>query len=499
YYSNNALENIGWMNTVVDIMPELFKSDEERNNGKINENEIDLKYEKDDNIYENEMNSKSETYAYHAQKLFYNPCFCNKSLDLLSFEFLEIYQKSNDLLKVFIPITQLIPQDSELYLQEIDYDKIVDIRMVPLTDFTTKKKSLLNVKKSKLTRFLDVLIFPSQYLSYEDFKEKDYSPFIRLIMELIKKGKIEILYENPSIGAAMNWMLYSSKFYFPRALCLFSLYFLTYSIFSWAYISHVQITGTLQLMMVTTIVLFYYLAYVHIVVEFNQFRRQKMAYFTDPFNMDGFKNVESSQFLTFIIFLSYPYYIGLSQSSTTYEITNGNAVYTMTGEVSDNPFSSIIGAILAVHDWSSISLDTWNFWPLTIISVIGCFIFVIILQNVIISFMSDAFSDAAKDSKRGVYGFQVKLRAKYICFYDDPSITKSWKKKSEKMQSKPYPKMPKLRKIEFKSWPVERCEFIWKKENKEQVTLKNLTEEFDTERYGIIYDTEPFPYSLIHQ
>ncbi|CAG8704518.1 5009_t:CDS:2, partial [Racocetra persica] len=156
---------------VVDIIPELYKSDEKKNE------------EKDDDIYENETDSKLESYAYYSQKLFYNPCFCNKSLDLLSFEFLEISPKSGDLLKVFIPITQLIPQDSELDLQEIDYDKIVDIRMVPLTDFTTTK------------RLLD-----------KNFKEEDYSPFIRLIMNLIKKDEYEILYENPSMGAVMNWM-----------------------------------------------------------------------------------------------------------------------------------------------------------------------------------------------------------------------------------------------------------------------------------------------------
>ncbi|CAG8807650.1 10219_t:CDS:2, partial [Racocetra persica] len=205
------------------------------------------------------------------------------------------------------------------------------------------------------------------------------------------------------------------------------------------------------------------------------------------------------------ILLGYPSYIGLSQSSTTYEITNGNAVYTMI----ENPFSSIIGAMLAVYDWSSISLDAWNFWPLTIISIIGSFFFVIIIQNVIISFMSDAFSDAFKDNKRFLYGYQVdwiyefailkkslefndldskfkdKLRAKYICFYDDPSITKR----------------------EFKSWPVERCEFIWKKEKKDKEAL-NLTEEEIEEIKDQKYrnfedlemqqDTESFPYSLIY-
>ncbi|RIB10863.1 hypothetical protein C2G38_2043143 [Gigaspora rosea] len=110
-----------------DIIPELYKCNEEKNEKrkgiiqKLFNNKKNGK-EKVDNIYENEMDSKSESCAYHAQKLFYNPCFCNKPLDLLTFEFLEISPKSNDLLKVFIPITQLIPQDSELDLQEIEHE-----------------------------------------------------------------------------------------------------------------------------------------------------------------------------------------------------------------------------------------------------------------------------------------------------------------------------------------------------------------------------------------
>ncbi|CAG8834218.1 45072_t:CDS:2, partial [Gigaspora margarita] len=85
YYSNYAVHNIGWMNTVVDIMPELFK----------------------------------KSYKYYAQILFYSPCFCDKEFDLFSFDILEVSLNSNDLLKVYIPITQLIPQNSELDLQEI--------------------------------------------------------------------------------------------------------------------------------------------------------------------------------------------------------------------------------------------------------------------------------------------------------------------------------------------------------------------------------------------
>ncbi|CAG8550238.1 10100_t:CDS:2 [Dentiscutata erythropus] len=311
----------------------------------------------------------SESFAYYAQKLFYNPCFCDKQLDLTSFKFLEISPKSNDLLKVYIPIIQLIPQDSELQLQDIDYGKIVDIRMVPLTDFTTNKK-VSDIRERKFTDFLKLLVSPGQYSSLED---EDYSPFIKFI----KKGERDILYENPSMGAVMNWIF---------------------------------------------------------------------------------------------ILLGYPSYIGLNDSSTTYD-----------------PFANLLDSILSVYDWSSISFDIWYFWPLTIVSIVGSFIFVMILQNIIISFMSDAFSDAVTDSKLGVYRFQIdlihefallekslefndldskfkdKIRAKYICFYDDPNITKPWKETSEKMISKQYPNIQTVNKSNFESWSYNDCEFFWGK------------------------------------
>ncbi|CAG8488509.1 34955_t:CDS:2 [Gigaspora margarita] len=337
YYSNKAVDNdnIGWMNTVVDIIPELCKI--------------------------NEKKSKKENH---------NIGWVNTVVDIIS----KLY-KNNKI--------------------ESDEEK---------ANFTNNKK-IFDKREKKFTDYLNLLIFPIQYSS---LKEEGYSPFIKLIEKDFKQNKHDIrdiLYENPSMGAVMNW--------------IFTL-------------------------------------------------------------------------------LGYPFYIGLKQSPTTYEITKGNNVaYTMTGEEPDNPFSNIIGSIVAVYDWSSISFDTWNFWPLTIISIIGSFVFVIILQNIIISYMSDAFANAVKDSKRGVYRFQIdfiydfallekslefnnldskfkdKIRAKYICFYDDPNITSSWKEVSEKMESEPYTitqieNKINLEFLEFLS--DEDCKFIWEKaENVEKV------------------------------
>ncbi|CAG8845369.1 5969_t:CDS:1, partial [Gigaspora margarita] len=91
----------------------------------------------------------------------------------------------------------------------------------------------------------------------------------------------------------------------------------------------------------------------------------------------------------------------------------------------------------------------------------------------------EAFSNVIEDSKRGLYHYQIdlihefallenslefndldskfkdKIGAKYICFYDDPNFTKSWKEISEQIRLKPYPKVQTLRKSEYESLSTE--------------------------------------------
>ncbi|KAF0530359.1 hypothetical protein F8M41_012205 [Gigaspora margarita] len=227
YYSNKAVDNdnIGWMNTVVDIIPELCKSNEKKSkkeNHKIGW--VNTVVDIISKLYKIESKEeKAESYIYYAQKLFYHPCFYEKRLNLISFKFLEISPKANGLLKILIPITQLIPQDCELNLQEIDYNKIVNIRMVPLTDFATNKK-IFDKREKNFTDYLNPLISPIQYSSLND---EDYSPFIKLIEKDFKENKHDIrdiLYENPLMGAVMNWMWHCSKFYWSRSLYIYALY-----------------------------------------------------------------------------------------------------------------------------------------------------------------------------------------------------------------------------------------------------------------------------------
>ncbi|CAG8575652.1 20236_t:CDS:2 [Dentiscutata erythropus] len=504
YYSNKAVEDIRWMITVDEILPKLYKKNK---NGNRNGN-------------------KNEFYKSY-QLLFYKRCFCEKELDIPFFDFFAIPPSTDDSLEVFIPITQLIPQDSVLKVEEISHDKAPDVKMVPLIDFVTNDKKFIG---NKFVHYLKSLILPNKYLPQRECS----IPFISLI-DNVAYDHNDPFYFNPSIEAIMNFMWYSSKPHWLKSLVIFIIYFLSYSIISWMYIAHFQVTDDFQkILLLFTIMLFFYLAYHHLIVEFNQvFYKTLKKYYSDPFNWvdlfalllpvsisviliryytfdNGFKYAKSSLNLAFLIFISilgiwyefghalflflgYASYIGLSESSETFEVLNGsNIVYNMTEEEPEDIFTNPLNSIIAAYNWGSISLDDWGFWPLLIISVIGNIAFVIILQNVIISFMSAAFENADKNGKRVILTFQSrliydyvnlensaftsgmnyfdtrlkdKLRVKYICFYNEPLIRKAWRDESKEWESSPiYSNVEGKMQIEDESElfiEEEDINFIW--------------------------------------
>ncbi|CAG8677421.1 14161_t:CDS:2 [Dentiscutata erythropus] len=314
-------------------------------------------------------------------------------------------------------------------------DNVPDVQMVPLIDFVNNKSP--EVKGNKFMNFLKSIVLPNKLL---------YGvctiPFITLL-DCAEYDYNDPFYFNPSMEAIINFMWYSSKSPWLKSLYIFIIYLLSYSIISWMYIAHIQVTGDFQ------------------------------------------KILGHALF----IFLGYASYIGLSQSSTTYKVFNGSTiVYNMTEEKPEDIFTNPFNAIIAAYNWDSILLDGWGFWPLLIISVIGNFIFVIILQNVIISFMSAAFENADKNGKHVIlalqsrlicdyanlensvltsgksnlnYKFKDNLRVKYICFYNEPSITKTWKEESKECESSPiYSNIESLKQTE-----EDESEFFIEKEN----------------------------------
>ncbi|CAG8807163.1 7678_t:CDS:2, partial [Racocetra persica] len=147
YYSNNAMDNIGWMNVVSEIIPALYE-----------------------------------------RKLVKKP--------------------SENSLKVFIPITQLVPRDARFrsYRDQVIFDfESSDIRMVPLIDFVTNRET--PDPENKFMNVITRLFLPGRFTS---IKIENYSPFIRVLRHIEDEGSF---YNNPSMETIMNWMWHCSKNY----------------------------------------------------------------------------------------------------------------------------------------------------------------------------------------------------------------------------------------------------------------------------------------------
>ncbi|CAG8801991.1 120_t:CDS:2 [Gigaspora margarita] len=159
-------------------------------------------------------------------------------------------------------------------------------------------------------------------------------------------------------------------------------------------------------------------------------------------------------------------YIGLSESPTTYEVMNGSSVvYNMTEETPENLFSNPFNAIISAYDWDTIALSTWGFWPLAIISVLGNIVFIVILQNVIISFMSAAFESAEKDGKKAVLNFQSRLINEYAHLeYSAFTSGRTWSDESKDWKSTPIYSNAESQiptETECKFYIENDLEFIW--------------------------------------
>ncbi|RIB29857.1 hypothetical protein C2G38_2055776 [Gigaspora rosea] len=213
YYSNKAVEDIGWMISVGKILPDLYEASHDPKNSNIG------------------------FFKSFIQLLLYKSCFCDKVLDMPFFDFLVIQPSMNNSLEVFIPITQLIPLDSKLKLkvEEIRKDKIPDVQMVPFIDFATNHKR----KKGHIyMNYLKSVLLPNKYSPHDECR----LPFLSLL-EKVEEYPDDSFYCNPSAEAIMNFMWHASKSHWRNKLYIFIIYFLSYPIISWMYIAHIQITA----------------------------------------------------------------------------------------------------------------------------------------------------------------------------------------------------------------------------------------------------------------
>ncbi|PKY55695.1 hypothetical protein RhiirA4_505088 [Rhizophagus irregularis] len=395
YYSENSMNHIGWMINVTKILPEL---------------------------------SKHNHAANYAKLLYYKPCFGEMKYNFPN-KWFQVASYSQDTLKVYVPLTNLIPTNSFdiFYYKKVRND---DICMVPLANFTTynstiKEKIEGEADKGRIERFihfLRVLILPPGYKNLDD---KDFSPFLQ-----IKKSEISF-YEIPAMEATINarWLQAMEYFGINRVSNEDTIVFIS------------SATLVLWIEMLLQFRLFSVVA-TNIFI-FGNILRKIIPFFAFMFIlMVGFGQAMFVLFNHRSLFNLYP-------SASNFMFTNGTANITLVMTSQDNPFSTVWDSILSTYYWNTIDLNTYDSWPLKLFAFITNIILVLVLFNMIIALMNDTFNKAKEDARIGLLMHRVKLindferldisplyknDFPYICFHKDTSLMKNWLKKSQKFR-----------------------------------------------------------------
>ncbi|CAJ0849683.1 6069_t:CDS:2 [Entrophospora sp. SA101] len=476
YYSNNAIEHIGWMITVSTTLPLLFQS-------------------------------HLEDYVYD---LFYKECFAGNNIGINFKLSLDKELASNS-----IGINSKLKEDTESNLLQSSVEKIPcfkknafgnqnraspNLCVVPLPNFTVNKIEKKNVQKNVVITCLRRLILPHRYID----DEEKLSSFIQMI-GLDRKG---LIFDNPAIEALINFRWKPAKIYLLLHSLTFIQYAACYVILIWAYTTYQNSSNNLRNFLILVMGYFYFTGYHLLSIEFAQLKYYKFRkYFSNKYNIldiiaiivplivettiivksfeieDAFGSAKPDQgtiaaisismLILWIEFLSYlrlfegvgiyiiitekllgtvwpfllfmlivilafahtmyillqnPNDIGLVPNVNTYSIINTNdqtlynditikADFDSTSSI-DNPFSTFFSSIPAAYFWINgnwINRDTYgSYFMVQILSLIASLLIVSIIQNMFIAFMSNVYEKTSQESKLEL----LKLQAAFISDYE---------------------------------------------------------------------------------
>ncbi|PKB99384.1 hypothetical protein RhiirA5_403639 [Rhizophagus irregularis] len=120
--------------------------------------------------------------------------------------------------------------------------------------------------------------------------------------------------------------------------------------------------------------------------------------------------------------LRHPDYISEKPSGETFETDDDSSfkfkihqTYDL-DTTSDNYYRKLPQSIIAVYFWMLgrwDQLENWNFWPITVLSIIASILLVFIMQNMLIAFMTGVFDETKSNVKQAVLKFRADLIAEY--------------------------------------------------------------------------------------
>ncbi|CAJ0843705.1 254_t:CDS:2, partial [Entrophospora sp. SA101] len=452
YYSNNAIEHIGWMITVSTTLPLLFQS-------------------------------HLEDYVYD---LFYKECFTDNNIGTNFKLFLDKELTDNS-----IGINFKLKEDTESNLlqnsvKKIPFKKIAfgkdnqnranetkektaqkaegknkhntvpfNLCVVPLPNFTVNKIEKKNVQKNVVITCLRRLILPHRYID----DEEKLSSFIQMI-GLDRKG---LIFDNPAIEALINFRWKPAKIYLLLHSLTFIQYAACYVILIWAYTTYQNSSNNLRNFLILVMGYFYFTGYHLLSIEFAQLKYYKFRkYFSNKYNIldiiaiivplivettiivksfeieDAFGSAKPDQgtiaaisismLILWIEFLSYLRLFEEKLLGTVWPFllfmlivilafAHTIADFDSTSSI-DNPFSNFWSSIPAAYFWINgnwINRDTYgSYFMVQILSLIASLLIVSIIQNMFIAFMSNVYTNTSQQSKLEL----LKLQAAFISDYE---------------------------------------------------------------------------------
>ncbi|CAJ0828573.1 2169_t:CDS:2, partial [Entrophospora sp. SA101] len=389
-------------------------------------------------------------------------------------------------------------------LDRANSSSLIALRLAPLPDFTVYPE---NVKPQNVNyrflplQLLKILIWPRNYTITKDHK---LSPFIRTI----RKDKNGITLDNPSVEAIIDFKWRAARNHFIRHCILYSSFALLFGVITGAvknkfFTQHQKDSSGygIEILSYLLTTIFYYLGYYLLAIELVQFRHEGWRRYFSVYNFfdiasvimplaaysvglirakyDTDDPITSGRQLTiaisftilvmwfelflllrffsitgyyiyiiinivrivwpFIAFmcivvlgfghamyvlLRYPDEIGVAPDGNQYQYidpaTNATVsidAYYQLGKINDNQFSNFFTSVFAVYFWINgrwDQLDQWMaFVPANVLSIGASVLLVIILQNMLIAFMTGVFDDARHEGRHAVLRYRADLISDY--------------------------------------------------------------------------------------
>ncbi|PKY50669.1 hypothetical protein RhiirA4_531052 [Rhizophagus irregularis] len=414
YYSTHATDCAGWMCTVSKAIPLLFK------------------YNYDD----------------YARKLFLKECFANQDHfsaqdpnEIIPKEYLA-RRNHNIKFRAFRPIVKLrakvewydywirnpiksIKSFSDNVIKFKNYiitkyenldnnlgKSPLALRVVPLPDFTKTSIKRKNVEYKFFKIFLNLLWFifiPRGYQIGRSDRIK-LSPFSRMVYY----ENNDDIYDNPAIEAVINFRWQKARNFFFFLFLRFLLFAICFVLVSWSYLNHGAIINGNSLL--ALIIIFYYLAFYQFITEVLQLTyRGFKKYFGDIFN---FFDIISIVFSVTAMSMMVKNFRSSDGFGSVKEIDSGIIVW-----ISFSIFFLWIELILylrlisiTTYFWIGGDMaqrEKFDSWTVDIFTLIGSIVLVVVLQNMLIAFMSGVYEKAEIKGRQTLLRRRANLIADY--------------------------------------------------------------------------------------